>query len=390
MSNREFDVVIYGATGFTGRLVAEYLSREYGKTVAWAMAGRSEDKLKSVRDEIGAPADTPLVVADASDPASLKAMAERTRAVITTVGPYQLYGEALVKACVEAGTDYVDLSGEPAWMHDIIANYSDKAKASGARIVHSCGFDSVPFDLGVYYLQEHAKAKTGKPLSRIKGRVRAMKGTFSGGTAASFAETMKRAAKEPQIIDWLKDPFSLCEDFEGPKQPHGAKVIFEEDLNAWSAPFVMATINTKNVHRSNALMGHAYGEDFVYDEMFMTGPGEKGEQFAHVIANDRSMQDNPPKPGEGPSKEERETGFYDVMFTGETADGQRLTASVKGDKDPGYGSTSKMITECALALVKDVSRDQTPGGVYTTAPALGDALIKRLTEHAGLTFAIES
>ncbi|VXC89069.1 putative enzyme [Oceanicaulis sp. 350] len=390
MSNREFDVVIYGATGFTGRLVAEYLSREYGKTVAWAMAGRSEDKLKSVRDEIGAPADTPLVVADASDPASLKAMAERTRAVITTVGPYQLYGEALVKACVEAGTDYVDLSGEPAWMHDIIANYSDKAKASGARILHSCGFDSVPFDLGVYYLQEHAKAKTGKPLSRIKGRVRAMKGTFSGGTAASFAETMKRAAKEPQIIDWLKDPFSLCEDFEGPKQPHGAKVIFEEDLNAWSAPFVMATINTKNVHRSNALMGHAYGEDFVYDEMFMTGPGEKGEQFAYVIANDRSMQDNPPKPGEGPSKEERETGFYDVMFTGETADGQRLTASVKGDKDPGYGSTSKMITECALALVKDVSRDQTPGGVYTTAPALGDALIKRLTEHAGLTFAIES
>ncbi|WP_306015005.1 trans-acting enoyl reductase family protein [Oceanicaulis sp. MMSF_3324] len=389
MSNAEFDVVIYGATGFTGRLVAEYLASEYGKDVAWAMAGRSEDKLKRVRDEIGAPADTPLVVADASDPASLKAMADRTRAVITTVGPYQLYGEALVKACVEAGTDYVDLSGEPAWMHDIIATYSDKAKASGARIVHSCGFDSVPFDLGVYFLQQHVTDKIGKPLSRIKGRVRAMKGTFSGGTAASFAETMKRAAKEPQIIDWLKDPFSLCEDFEGPKQPHGAKVIYEDDLGAWSAPFVMATINTKNVHRSNALMGHAYGEDFVYDEMFLTGPGEKGEQFAHAIANDRSMQDNPPKPGEGPSKEERETGFYDVMFTGETADGQRFTASVKGDKDPGYGSTSKMITECALSLVKDVSRDQTPGGVYTTAPALGDALIKRLTDHAGLTFTIE-
>ncbi|HBU60879.1 MAG: saccharopine dehydrogenase [Oceanicaulis sp.] len=389
MSNADFDVVIYGATGFTGRLVAEYLASEYGKDIAWAMAGRSEDKLKRVRDEIGAPSDTPLIVADASDPASLKTMAERTRAVITTVGPYQLYGEALVKACVETGTDYVDLSGEPAWMHDIIAEYSDKAKQSGARIVHSCGFDSVPFDLGVYFLQQHVKETTGKPLARIKGRVRAMKGTFSGGTAASFAETMKRAAKQPQIIDWLKDPFSLCQDFEGPKQPHGAKVIFEEDLNAWSAPFVMATINTKNVHRSNALMGHAYGEDFVYDEMFMTGPGEKGEQFAHAIANDRSMQDNPPKPGEGPSKEERETGFYDVMFTGETSDGQRFTASVKGDKDPGYGSTSKMIAECALALVKDVSRDETPGGVYTTAPAMGDALIKRLSDHAGLTFVIE-
>lgn len=389
MSNRDFDVVIYGATGFTGRLVAEYLSREYGKTVAWAMAGRSEDKLKAVRDEIGAPADTPLVVADASDPASLKAMAERTRAVITTVGPYQLYGEALVKACVEAGTDYVDLSGEPAWMHDIISAYGDKAKASGARIVHSCGFDSVPFDLGVYYLQEHAKAKTGKPLSRIKGRVRAMKGTFSGGTAASFAETMKRVAAEPDVLNVLINPFSLCEGFEGPEQPAGNKPIFEEDLNAWSAPFIMAVINTKNIHRSNTMMGHAYGEDFVYDEMFLTGPGDKGEEMAIAIAKDRSMQDNPPKPGEGPSKEERETGFYDVMFTGETADGQRLTASVKGDKDPGYGSTSKMITECALALVKDVSRDQTPGGVYTPAPALGDAVIKRLSEHAGLTFAIE-
>ncbi|WP_421861124.1 saccharopine dehydrogenase family protein [Oceanicaulis sp.] len=389
MSKREFDVVIYGATGFTGRLVAEYLSHEYGKTVAWAMAGRSEDKLKAVRDEIGAPADTPLVVADASDPASLTAMAERTRAVITTVGPYQLYGEALVKACVEAGTDYVDLSGEPAWMHDIISAYGDKAKASGARIVHSCGFDSVPFDLGVYHLQAHAKEKTGKPLSRIKGRVRAMKGTFSGGTAASFAETMKRVAAEPEVLNVLIDPFSLCEGFKGPKQPAGNKPIFEEDLNAWSAPFIMAVINTKNIHRSNALMGHAYGEDFVYDEMFLTGPGDQGEQMANAIANDRSMQDNPPKPGEGPSKEERETGFYDVMFTGETADGERLTASVKGDKDPGYGSTSKMIAECALALVKDVSRDQTPGGVYTPAPALGDAVIKRLSEHAGLTFTIE-
>lgn len=389
MSNREFDVVIYGATGFTGRLVAEYLSREYGKTVAWAMAGRSEDKLKAVRDEIGAPADTPLVVADASDPASLKAMAECARAVITTVGPYQLYGEALVKACVEAGTDYVDLSGEPAWMHDIISAYGDKAKASGARIVHSCGFDSVPFDLGVYFLQEHAKSKTGKPLNRIKGRVRAMKGTFSGGTAASFAETMKRVAAEPEVLNVLINPFSLCEGFQGPEQPAGNKPIFEEDLNAWSAPFIMAVINTKNIHRSNALMGHAYGQDFVYDEMFLTGPGDKGEEMAIAISKDRSMQDNPPKPGEGPSKEERETGFYDVMFTGVTADGQPLTASVKGDKDPGYGSTSKMITECALALVKDVSRDQTPGGVYTTAPALGDAVIKRLSEHAGLTFAIE-
>jgi short subunit dehydrogenase-like uncharacterized protein len=390
MSNRPYEVVIYGATGFTGRLVAEYLAHHYGSDVRWAMAGRSEDKLKAVRDEIGAPADTPLIVADASDPASLTALAESTRAVITTVGPYQLYGEPLVKACVEAGTDYVDLCGEPAWMHDIIRDYSAAAKQSGSRVVLSCGFDSIPFDLGVFFLQQQAKAKTGAPLTRIKGRVRAMKGTFSGGTAASFHETMKRVGAEPDILNVLIDPFGLCEGFKGADQPPADKPVFEDDLQSWAAPFIMAVINTKTIHRSNLLMGHPYGTDFVYDEMVLTGPGDQGEQIAHAVANDRSMSDNPPKPGEGPSKEERETGFYDVMFTGETADGQRLTVSVKGDKDPGYGSTSKMITESALTLVRDVDHDQTPGGVYTTAPAMGEALIKRLSEHAGLTFTVES
>lgn len=389
MSEVQFDVVVYGATGFTGRLVAEYLASQYGGDVAWAMAGRSKEKLEIVRDEIGAPSDTPLVVADASDPASLAAMAERTRAVITTVGPYQIHGEPLVKACVEAGTDYVDLCGEPAWMADIIRDYAEPAKASGARVVLSCGFDSIPFDLGVFFLQETAKEKTGAPLSRVKGRVRSMKGTFSGGTAASFAETMKRAASEPEVIEVLKDPFALCPGFTGPKQPHGAKPLYEEDLGSWSAPFIMAAINVKNVHRSNYLAGHAYGEDFVYDEMMLAGPGEKGEQTANAIANDRSMAENPPKPGEGPSKEERENGYYEVMFTGEAEDGTRLTASVKGDKDPGYGSTSKMITEAALTLVFDVDRSTTPGGVWTPAPALGHALIKRLQEKAGLTFAME-
>ena len=390
MTKRTYDVVIFGATGFTGRLVAEYLAAEYGSAVRWAMAGRSLDKLAAVRDEIGAPADTPLIAADSSDPASLAAMAEQTAAVITTVGPYQLYGEALVKACVDAGTDYVDLCGEPAWMHDIIAAHDAPARDSGARIVLSCGFDSIPFDLGVYFLQSHAIDQTGAPLARIKGRVRKMKGTFSGGTAASFAQTMARAAKEPEVINRLRDPFSLVPGFDGPRQPSGSKVIFEDDLNTWSAPFIMASINTKNVHRSNALLGHRYGEDFVYDEMFSTGPGEQGEQFANMIANDKSMAENPPKPGEGPSKEERETGFYDAMFTGVTPDGTRLTAGVSGDKDPGYGSTSKMIAEAALCLVQNVARAQTAGGVYTPAPAMGDALITRLQEHAGLKFVIES
>lgn len=390
MSDREFEIIVYGATGFTGRLVAEYLDNEYGSDLKWAMAGRSQDKLESVRDEMGVSKDVALIVANSDEPASLSEMAKRTQAVLTTVGPYQIYGEPLVKACVEAGTDYVDLCGEPAWMHDIIDDYDAAAKKSGSRVVLSCGFDSIPFDMGVYFLQRHAIDKIGAPLPKIRGRVRKMKGRFSGGTAASLSHTMKRAKKQPEILDWLKDPFSLVPGFSGPPQPTGHKPVHEEDLGSWSAPFIMASINTKNVHRSNALMGHAYGEDFVYDEMIFTGPGEKGEATAKGMAqNKKPFGENPPKPGEGPSKEERENGFYDVLFVGTTKDGKTMMASVKGNKDPGYGSTCKMISESALALVKDVDRDQTGGGVYTTAPALGEALINRLKTHAGLTFEIE-
>jgi len=389
MSDREFDVIIFGATGFTGRLVAEYIQKEYGDNVRWAMAGRSESKLKDVRDKMGVSKDVALIVADSSDLDSLAHMAKRAKVIITTVGPYQLYGESLVAACAAHGTDYVDLCGEPPWMRDIISTYADKAKESGARIVLSCGFDSVPFDLGVYFLQQKAIAEFGAPCPVVRGRVRKMQGTFSGGTAASFMETMKRAAKEPHILDWLKDPFSLVPEFNGPAQPTGHKVIFEADLDTWSAPFIMASINTKNVHRSNALLGHQYGEDFKYDEMVATGPGEKGEQAANYVANDKSMATNPPKPGEGPSLEERENGFYDVMFVGQGPKGESIVAGVTGDKDPGYGSTSKMITESALTLAYDVDRKKTPGGVYTSAPAMGEALIKRLVEHAGLTFEIE-
>jgi len=198
MTERAFDVIIYGASGFTGRLVAEYLHQEYkGTDLKWAMAGRSLDKLTAVRAEMGVPNDIALIAADSTDPASLAAMVSQAKAMITTVGPYQSYGEPLVKACVETGTDYVDLSGEPLWMKDMIAKYDAPAKKSGARIVHSCGFDSIPFDLGVYYTQAAARAAYGATCREIRGRVRKMKGTFSGGTAASFKETMVRVAKDP-------------------------------------------------------------------------------------------------------------------------------------------------------------------------------------------------
>jgi len=391
MSEREFDVIVYGATGYTGRLVAEYIQKQYaGSDLRWAMAGRSAEKLDAVGAEMGISASVPKVVANSDDAASLAAMTERTKVLLTTVGPYQNYGTDVLAACAEAGTDYVDLCGEPAWMRDTVRDFQNAAETSGARIVHSCGFDSIPFDLGVFYTQVKAEEKFGKACPRIRGRVRKMQGKFSGGTAASFMQTMARAAKQPEILDWLKDPFSLTPGFEGPKQPHGAKPIEEKDIGSWSAPFIMASINTKNVHRSNALLGGRYGEDFVYDEMMLTGPGAKGEEMAKgVMKMNNSMGVNPPKPGEGPTKEERENGFYDVIIVGDTADGKRIITSVAGDKDPGYGSTSKMIAEAAICLARDIDRGTVPGGIYTPAPAMGMALVKRLEKNAGLTFKVE-
>ena len=389
---KPFDLVVHGATGFTGRLVVEYLLQRYpaGGSLRWAMGGRSAEKLAAVRDELGAPADTPLVVTDTSDSASLQALMDSTRLVLTTVGPYQLYGNELVAACAKAGVDYVDLCGEPAWMRRMIDAHEAQAKASGARIVFSCGFDSIPFDLGVFLLQREMQARFGQPASRVRGRVRKMKGTFSGGTAASLKATLTAAASEPGVLDLLRDPFALTPGFTGPRQPSGSKPMVDEALGegVWVAPFVMAAINTRNVHRSNFLLGHAYGADFVYDEMLVTGPGGKGEAIANAVASDKSLgSDKGPKPGEGPSRAEREAGHYDVLFLGEDAAGHRLRVAVTGDRDPGYGSTSKMIAEAAVCLLENRS---TPGGIWTTAPALGQALIERLEAYAGLNFAVEA
>ena len=392
MSNtKELDIIIYGATGYTGRLVCEYMWQQYGHDVSsvnWAMAGRSLDKLEQVRDELGISSGVPLIVADASSTASMDSLAQRAHVVATTVGPYQLYGSDLVRACAESGTDYVDLCGEPAWMHEMIDAYGETARASGARIVFSCGFDSIPFDLGVLFLQQTAQEKIGGPVSRIKGRVRSMQGTFSGGTLASFKATMAAAAKKPEMIGVLMDPFALTQDFSGPEQPSGLAPIFEEELDSWSAPFIMATINTKNIHRSNLLLGHAYGIDFVYDEMLLTGPGDSGEAVAKAVAEDKSMAENPIKPGEGPSKEERDNGFYEVLFAGSNGDGKTVSVSVRGDKDPGYGSTSKMIAESAVCLL--LNRDTELRGILTPASGLGSLLIDRLQKNAGLTFQVES
>lgn len=392
MSSAKFDIVVYGATGFTGQLVAEYLTQHYksDKTLKWAMAGRSLGKLKAVRDAIGAPGNTPLIVADASDAASLRVMAEQTMSVITTVGPYQLYGEELLAACVATGTDYFDLCGEPIWMRQMIDKYEAAAKESGARIVFSCGFDSVPFELGTFFVQEEAKRVFGAPAARVKGRVRDMRGTLSGGTAASAKATFDAVAKDISLIAILNDPFALTPGFAGPKQPKGNRSLLEEDLQSWAAPFMMALINTRNVHRSNMLMGFPYGQDFVYDEMVLTGPGEKGEANAKRVmaANAEKTGPGAPKPGEGPSKEERENGLFNLLYVAIAPDGRAVRAGVTGDRDPGYGSTSKMISECAICMLRDVT--DVAAGFWTPGAAMQHKLIKRLRDNAGLTFAVEA
>ncbi len=386
-ADRPFDIIVYGATGYTGRLVAEYLAHHYqGQGPKWAMAGRSAEKLAEVRDLIGAPADTPLITANSDDPASMAALAGQTRVVITTVGPYQLYGEPLLKACVEAGTDYADLCGEPAWMRQMVDRYHAAAQASGARISFSSGFDSIPFDLGVFMLQQEATRRFGAPAPRVKGRVRAMQGKFSGGTAASLQATLAALGKDPSLIPYMVSPFGITPGFTGPDQPRGDQPEYDEALGSWCAPFIMAAINTKNVHRTNFLLGHPYGADFIYDEMMLTGPGEQGEAIAkHLASTPMIGTENDPKPGEGPTAEERENGYYDVLFLGEYGDGRSVRYGVKGRYDPGYGSTSRMIAETGIALLSCTAT----GGVATPGALLGEALVQRLRDHAEISFAVE-
>lgn len=386
--NKPFDIVIYGATGFTGQLVVEYMQAHCAHTdVKWAIAGRDAAKLSAIANQFSLPESVSIIVADSHDETALRSLVTQTKVVLTTVGPYQIYGDTLISLCAQLGTDYVDLCGEPSWMRQKIDALDTIAHESGARIVFSCGFDSIPFDLGVFFLQEHIQQFTGSTLPRVKCRVRAMNGKFSGGTAASLQASMHAAAKDPVILSYLQDPFALAGGFSGPEQPAGNKPYFDEALNSWTAPFIMATINTKNIHRSNALLDHLYGKEFVYDEMLLTGPGEQGENIAHFVANDKSLAGkDAPKPGEGPTKEERDNGNYDLMFMAE-GHGKQFVAAVGGHLDPGYGSTSKMIAQSALCLACD--NLATLGGVYTPAPAMGEALITRLIDHAGVYFTIE-
>ena len=388
MSDKSLDVVIYGATGFTGKLVVEYMQENYGndESVSWAIAGRSEEKLKAVSEDLKVGSNVPHLLVDSNDTDSIESMVKQTKCVLTTVGPYQLYGAKILQQCVIHGIDYVDLCGEPGWMHEMINEYSNQAKETGARIVFSCGFDSIPFDLGVYFLQKEVIAQHGQPAPNVRGRVRAMNGEFSGGTAASLGATMTSLKEKPELFEVLINPFALSDGFTGPEQAQDSKPVYDEKLETWVAPFFMAPINTKNVHRSNVLMDHLYGEDFCYNEMWIQGPGEEGKAAAEFAASMNPLADAP-APGEGPSKESRDNGNYNVLFCADLADGTTIQAAVSGDMDPGYGSTSKMIAESAICLVKECP--ELVGGIYTPAPAMGEKLIARLQANAGLDFRLE-
>lgn len=407
---KDFDLVVFGATSFVGRILCRYLldTRSVDQPpLRWAIAARSASRLEELKRELGEGAESlPVLVADAADETALRALVARTGVVISTVGPYALYGEPLVKVCAETGTDYCDLTGEVQWIRRMIERHEAAAKASGARIVHCCGFDSIPSDLGVFFLQQESRRRFGRAASRIKMRVRAMKGGFSGGTAASLLNVAREVRANPALRKELANPYSLCLNTPATgsvRQPNVSGARYDADFNLWVAPFVMAGINTRIVHRSNALSGQAYTRDFRYDEAVAVGRGFKGRlaatatavglgafMVAAALGPTRTALERfvLPKPGEGPSPEAQRRGFFDLRFMGRTDDGRVLRIKVTGDRDPGYGSTAKMLGEAARCLAFDIPRSEIAGGCWTPAVVFGERLISRLQQRAGLSFEV--
>lgn len=408
---REFDVIVWGATGFTGRLVAEHLlRRSQESSFRWALGGRNGAKLESVRDEIGRETGLdasalPLVVGDSDDPESLQHLARRTRVVCTTVGPYAKYGSGLVAACVEATTHYCDLTGEVQWMRKMIDRHHEEAAARGARIVFTCGFDCIPSDLGTWFLQQRAIAENGAPCPRVKMRVEGFRGGASGGTVASMLNMLDEADRDSEILRLMRDPYSLNpkDQQNGPDAADRMGPVRDPDFGQWVAPFVMAAVDTRVVRRSNALLGFPYGQDFEYDEGVLMGSGPLG--FAKAAGTSaglgvgmgamaitpirRRIAPRLPQPGEGPDRATREAGYFALRLHGSwPADRSRdLRVRVTGDRDPGYGSTSKMLGESALCLALDELGS--PGGCSTPAAAMGGTLLERLESHAGVRFTPE-
>ena len=406
-AERELDVVVFGATGFAGKLVAEYLAQHAPEGVRVGLAGRSQDRLEQVRAGLGAAAAKwPLIVADSADPASLGALAGSARVVVTTVGPYRPRGLPLVAACAEAGTDYIDLSGEVLFQRDSIDRYHAVAERTGARIVHGCGFDSIPSDLGVHLLRETVRADGGD-LEDTTLVVTRLRGGFSGGTLSSIIEQLDEVRADPQLRRAAADPYALSPDRAAEpdlgRQRDLARVQRDAGLDIWTGPFLMASINTRVVRRSNALLDWAYGRKFRYREVSGYGTGRAGAVRAAAATTAMGALAAGltyprtrrllvgrvlPGPGQGPSEQTRRNGRFRIEIHTRTSAGRHYRARVAAQGDPGYQATSVMMGESALALVLD--RDRLPGraGVLTPATALGTVLTDRL-RTAGMTFEAE-
>ncbi len=401
-ADRRLDLIVFGATSFVGQLLCRRLVERQGVDgpLTWAIAGRDAAKLERVATETGA--DVERIVADASDADALAAMVGDTRVVVSTVGPYALYGSDLVAAVAEAGTDYCDLTGETQWMRRMIDAHAATAEASGARIVHTCGFDSIPSDLGVWFTQQQAVERLGAPCEHVSMRVATMRGGASGGTIASMMNLMEEAAADPALRKLLADPYALAppDQRTGPDQPDVTRPQRDDASGQWVAPFVMAAVNTRVVQRSHALLGRPWGPGFTYDEAMLMGTGPLGAVKASGLSAGlaaglgltavgpvrRVLQRYVlPKPGQGPSTDAQEKGSFDVRFFGSTADGKTIRTRVTGDRDPGYSGTARMLAEAAAALV-ELDADEVGGGFWTPATAFGDRLVERLESHAGIRF----
>ena len=399
MSNtKQLDLIIWGATGFTGQLVSEYINKKYSNTaLKWGIAGRNKEKASVIAERLNIAKDR-IFIADCNDLESLIKLTSKTKVICTTVGPYAKLGTNLIEACIKTNTNYCDITGETQWIRKMIDKYHSKAKENKIKIINSCGFDSIPSDMGVFYSQKNLFEKTGKYANSINMRVAGAKGGISGGTYNSLSNILEEARVDKEVRKTLTNPYGLnpIGRQNGPDKTDLQSVIFDKVSNSWIAPFVMAGINTKIVRRSHALIDFKYGSDFSYDEATLSGKGVLGQVKGYLslipvfLATRKkgSFIKNIvdyvlPKSGEGPSEKTRISGYYNLRFYLSQQDKIYLS-KVIGDMDPGYGSTSKMLAESAVCLASDKTPETY--GILTPSVALGDPLLKRLQENAGLTF----
>ena len=400
-AQKKLDLVIWGATGFTGQLVCEYIANSYNsKDLNWTIAGRNEEKLLKLKNRLNIK--NSILIGNSNHKSSLEKICGKTKVICSTVGPYALYGTNLIHACIKMKTNYCDISGETQWIRKIIDTFHEKAKKQKIKIVNSCGFDSIPSDMGVYFCQSNYYKENGEYANEINMRVAGTRGGFSGGTYNSLTNVIHEASLNKSVRKILNNPYGLnpINEQSGPDKKDLKSVEYDNEAKSWIAPFVMAGINTKIVRRSNALLNYKYGNSFLYSEAVLVGNGILGKIIGYlslipilmVIQKKGSVLKKivdlfVPKAGEGPSKKQRENGFFSLKFFFSN-NRQKYQAKVTGDMDPGYGSTSKMLAECAICLALDDTLNENYG-VITPSVAFEENILERLQNNAGLEFSMK-